>query len=296
MSFDIKTLKKLAYATLKIYKESFILASKQILSASPYALAWGAILLYVYPFALTILLSLFGSVGIGQNGSGILGGFIATISQTALYACIYPLIDSARKGRSTSLSKLLKNPKDVIELDSSVFWSILSVGFFIWIFNALTMPILQGFASGGNVLFTYLNISVQFLIAFTLHPLPEVLYLRKFDGLTSIGHCMSFVKENVIEWFLPFITLGLFLLSFSKLSGVSQLVPFVFGTDVFNSSNLLVVFLAQIVSSFFSISILNQVLFFLFYSFFWFWLMLFRAYLFIKLDESSRRKRIYLAS
>ena len=123
---------------------------------------------------------------------------------------------------------------------------------------------------------------VQLVFFLVFNPVPEVIYTHRFDGMHALSHAAGFVKDNWIEWFIPLLILMAPVIYLNAGSAVWILAD----TELLLPAMAIVKvwsIFGQVVGHALSIiGILIAI-----------WFMLFRAYLFLSLDSSSRRQRIY---
>jgi hypothetical protein len=137
-------------------------------------------------------------------------------------------------------------------------WSVVNLGFVLWIATFLLTMLFRTNARAGY-LFGQLFWLASLIL---LNPAPEVIYLRgTYGGLATVQRSVEFVQQNWIEWFVP--NLPLAYLGYSLLPWLAQ-------PDLLS---LLVV------------AIPIGALFHL--------VMVFRGHLFLALDRSSHRQRMF---
>lgn len=122
---------------------------------------------------------------------GIVGGFLASLALFGALTLYYGWISEASTGR-------VLRPSEIIEFDSSIFFSLISVGFFLWVFSLLILQPLTAAFEGQPI-----GLVAAVVIFIFLNPLPEVIQNHRTDGWLSVRESFNFVVANWIEWFLP---------------------------------------------------------------------------------------------
>lgn len=250
---------------LAIYKDAAIEAARSLVRS------W--LILPASLFAYTAFAFLLSLVG----GLGMAGGFIAGLGYIALLSFFYNWIAAAiRKEKITFRS--------LGEFDWSLFSSLISVGFVLWIAHMLTDPL--SMTPETHWLFACIELGIFIL----LNAIPEIVYIRRYESIAAIKYSFSFIKENWIEWFAPLIALLLPILlarPISVLTSLAGVNPFAAGGDPLFPAR----FIFSQTSSFLAASIGSLGILFAIVVTVWF--MLFRGFLFQKLDGTSRRQRTY---
>jgi len=208
---------------------------------------------------------------------GVIGGFIAGFIYIALLSFFYHWIASLVRGQSLRLNSL-------IEFDWSLFICLISVGFVLWIIHILTDP----FAMTNETQWLYACIQLGLFVL--LNSIPEVVYLKRFESIGAVKYSFGFIRDNWIEWFIPFILILLPLIRTRPLSILTALA----GVDPFSAGGdplFPVRFIFSKIASYLSPYLGTSALIFAIILAVWF--MLFRGFLFLELDGSSRRQRRY---
>ncbi len=138
------------------------------------------------------------------------------------------------------------------------FWSVMNLFFVLWLVNfALGMVLSQNQNRG------VISFGVWLLTLIVLNASPEMIYLRGTrGGVETITRSVKFIQEHWIEWFIPnLVALGAAYLVFTRL--LPYLPP-----------------LAQL-----AIGLVGGALFHV--------VMVFRGHLFLALDGSSHRQRMF---
>jgi hypothetical protein len=137
-------------------------------------------------------------------------------------------------------------------------WSVVNLGFVLWIATFLLTMLFRTNARAGY-LFEQLFWLASLIL---LNPAPEVIYLRgTYGGLATVQRSVAFVQQNWIEWFIP--NLPLAFLGYLILPWLAQ--PDLLG----------VLMVAIPVGALFHLA------------------MVFRGHLFVALDRSSHRQRMF---
>jgi hypothetical protein len=137
-------------------------------------------------------------------------------------------------------------------------WSVVNLGFVLWIATFLVSMLFRTNARAGY-LFEQLFWLASLIL---LNPAPEVIYLRgTYGGLATVQRSVAFVQQNWIEWFVP--NLPLAFLGYLVLPWLAQ--PELLG----------VLLVAIPIGALFHLT------------------MVFRGHLFLALDRSSHRQRMF---
>jgi len=256
---DREDLTLLARSTRDIYLECIRDASKRLITN--WILLPAVISLYIL---IVISQTLF-------SGFGFAGGFIVGLIGIAFMTLFYSWIeDIARRSRL----KL----RYMVQFDTALFFSLISFAFFFWIFSFG----LQSFAQNADAA---ILVAIVFLLtALILNPIAETIYIHRFDGFQSILHAARFTLENWLEWLLPLTLLllpWLLLAPLLTLFTFSQTHPLLSSLAIVRSASLLQVGIPYVAEILGLIVVI--------------WYTIFRGFLFLKLDSSSRRQRLYRA-
>jgi hypothetical protein len=262
----MNTVAALIRSTSSIYKKCLLSAAKALftntaLLAGVFALAFITVIIYQIILFLPL---------------EILKGFVLGLYQIAALTVMYGWLSDIVQGSKISF-------RGLISFQGDLFFKIMSVGFFLWIADLVIQSFLPG-ASGREWLLIY-----GFLIGIIFNPIPEVVYIHRFDGAHAFSHSLNFIKENWVEWFIPVLIFIAFCRVFYPMSWLSTFV---------NAAVLLPV--APMISPLLSIGfvgltagLLVPFLFGVFGLALGSFFMIFRGMLFKELDTSSRRKRAY---
>jgi uncharacterized membrane-anchored protein YitT (DUF2179 family) len=166
--------------------------------------------------ALFFVLALFLG-GLSIGGFGI-GGLILGLILDALGSCYLYFVGEVVAHTKASLAEFRKSV-------GVYFWSIMNFVFVLWI-ASLLMDLLLGSAPKGAIIYR----AFWVLVAIPLNAVPEVLYQKgTMGGLATINRAIQFIHESWIEWFIPNIlvaALGYWLLGLSPVFGIGR-VPII---------------------------------------------------------------------
>lgn len=124
--------------------------------------------------------------------TGMVGGFLLGIAMTFLSSCYLYFLGGVVAKQAVSL-------KDLKTALLAYFWSVMNVGFVLWIAN-----IGLNFAIGQNPNANAFRAALALLAAVLLNATPEVIYLKgSVGGLETLQRSVKFLQENWIEWFVP---------------------------------------------------------------------------------------------
>lgn len=201
-------------------------------------------------------------------------GFLIGILLIFLLTCYYGWLREITSGRPLPWRSLPN-------LDLQLFSDLISVGFLLFLIRFVA----QMLSAGG---LSIIELGVSLLIAVLFNAVAETVYLRGMNSSGALTHSANFVKENWVEWFLPFVA---FLTPFAILASSSQpLLLALVATDPLLP-------MASIAQPWFWIGLIGAgfapLLAGILAVVAGTWFMLFRAYLFTDLDSSTRRRRIH---
>ena len=132
------------------------------------------------------------SVILGALRVPYLPGLLLTLFMAALGSCYLYFV-----GEVVSHSKVSVN-----EMGRSIgayFWSLINLGFVLWIAQLLAGMVLRGFPNGG-----LLMQGLQWVAAVLLSAAPEAIYQRgTYGGMATVQKSISFLQQHWIEWLLP---------------------------------------------------------------------------------------------
>jgi len=252
-------------AIFEIYKESVTAATKGLIKN--WIILPGTIAAYV---ALLFILNL-------TSGLGMVGGFIAGLFYVAFLTYFYGWVAQTIRKEKISLNSLK-------EFDWSLFSALISIGFIFWILSMLVTPF--GHATETSWILACYSLGV--FICF--NAIPEIVFIKRYESIAALKYSFNFIKDNWIEWFMPFVILlapAILTRPVSFLTALSGANPFSSGGDPLLPAKFIFVQLTSILSA--SIGSLGILLALIVTA----WFMIFRGYLFTKLDGSSRRQRTY---
>jgi len=195
-----------------------------------------------------VLLTVFSLLAGAFSGLGLVGGFILGLLLDALLSCYLYFVAEVVANSRISLTEFKQSYK-------AYFWSILNVGFVLYIARLLLTTALVGNPKGPAIM------QVLMLVTYiALNAVPETLYQKgTYGGIDTIRQSFRFLQENWIEWLIPNVLLGYVLW---KLFGWAVGTVGVWGTDLLGGAVIHV-------------------------------LMVFRGHLFKALDGTSHRQRMY---
>ena len=132
------------------------------------------------------------SVLAAQLRLGLVGGLLATLFLAALGSCYLYFV-----GEVVSHSKVSVN-----EMGRSIgayFWSLINLGFVLWIAELLAGMVLARAVNGGLLL-----VGLKWVAWVLLSAAPEAIYQRgTYGGVATIQKSISFLQQHWIEWLLP---------------------------------------------------------------------------------------------
>jgi hypothetical protein len=211
------------------------------------------------------------------SGLGMAGGFIAGLFYIATLTLFYGWLSQAVRKEKLRWESLK-------EFDWSLFSALMSVGFILWIFNMLVSP----FASTKETSWIFASISLALFVL--LNVIPEVIYLKRYESMEGLKYSFNFIKENWVEWFIPFIILLAPLVlgrPSDFLASVSGIDPFSAGADPLLPARFIFSQITKMLDR--NLGYLGYLAAFAVTI----WFMIFRGMLFLKLDGTSRRQRSY---
>lgn len=254
---------KYSQALLILYRDCFVHAFKAFFRN------WTAII------GSAILILTFSQVAPFFSVLGMAGDFLASLLAFLLLTIYYGWMAEAAEGRKLKLAELCS-------FDFSIFWSLMGVGFVLWIFSMLFLsPMVAAFPKEP------IGLMASLVLFIFLNPIPELIYQHRVDGFGGVKTAISFSIENWIEWFLPFVLLLLPWLtqnSFSALKALAKANPLIpFGPIL--EACAVNLQLSGVPLSSFGLLLIGSILAHFF--------MLFRGRLYIELGRGSRRQRLF---
>lgn len=198
---------------------------------------------------------------------GYAGGFILGIINVLLLSFYYKWISECVRKNKMKLA-------DYFEFDRNLFSCVINAAFFLYIFMLLTSGISSPWPTA------CINLALFIL----LNALPEVIYMRGAQGLNVFTDAYVFIKDNWLEWFLPF------LIFFSPVL-IATPVTFLF---MLTSADPLLPVNKFIVLAMIAMQVMLVKNFILIISLIAAtWFMIFRGFLFRELEFGSRRQRAF---
>ncbi len=123
---------------------------------------------------------------------GFVGGLARMLFLDALISCYLYFV-----GEIVSHSRVT-----VAEIRRSIgayFWSIVNLGFVLWVVQVLLSMVLRGNPNAG-----YLILGLNLIVLILLSAAPEAIYQRgTYGGMATIQRSISFLQQHWIEWLLP---------------------------------------------------------------------------------------------
>ncbi|MDD2942168.1 MAG: hypothetical protein PHC51_04295 [bacterium] len=229
--------------------------------------AWpGIIAPFIYILALSLFQNLFSFVL-----HGFVGGLIFGLVNTLIAANYYCLVLHAINKEKVVLNELWGET-------IAIFPSVLNVLFALWIVTLL----------GGGLLNNAFAVAAVNLVLFVvLNPLPELTYLKGGGFIQAAEESYYLIRDNALEWFLPFSVF------FGPLFFRSSFTEFTYIVSQINLIDFWRVYLGIILGVlrnsgdlFYGLGLPVALLLTHF-------MMVFRGNLFLRLSTSSRRKRIH---
>jgi hypothetical protein len=157
-------------------------------------------------------------------------------------------------GELTNLARV-----HVVELKQSFgayFWAVLNLGFVVWVIELL-LNLALARSPNHDVVVAIVHFA-EFVL---LNAAPEVIYLRhSYGGLATVQRSVSFIQVNWIEWFIPNLALG---------------AAFFYGVPALGRTGVPLIAVGVAAGALFHLA------------------MVFRGQLFLELDSSSHRQRMF---
>jgi hypothetical protein len=179
---------------------------------------------------------------------GIAGGFVLSILTSICLGSFLYLVEQIVRTNRVSW-------EDFRRSFGMYLWDVVGVGFALWIFWQVVMPLLHQ-APQGHVIV----LCIELLIVVLFNAVPELIYLGHHGLLELLSRSYRFIAGNWIEWFPPNLLLMAALVGLSAY-GATTMVEWVVRT----AATALFLYFAMVV----------------------------RGLLFIELDGSTRRSRIF---
>lgn len=221
-------------------------------------------------------LLLFGFIIVSQLLSpfGIFGGFILGIILLYFLSLYFHWIRLATQNDKITMPDLYK-------LRADIFFAIINTGFIFWVFEFIYGSFTRGF----DVKVLTYCLGLLFTIIF--NTIVENIITGRGQGLDALTRSYNFILENWVAWFTPII-----LIILPSLIKDPQAILVAFTNF---QSRLPILPIISIIGEYLSMLRMNNILTFALCMLLLTWLMLFRVFLFIKLDSSSARSRAFKA-
>jgi len=257
-------------ATLQIYSEALGKTARATVRNWPVALVTP-----VY-FAILAVASMM------LSPLGMLGGFLLRIVQAACFSSYLYLLDEvARESGRANLADFKKG-------FGTYLWDIIGVLFVLWIGELVVTSLLRALPYGRLIL----NL-VGVVAALALNVIPELLYQGRSRSAELIVDSARFAQENLLEWFLPVLSLSALLLLLHPAVLTDPIRVFTSDwTAILNTVDLLMTLASRLTyfvtsNPLFGLVLIPPALFGFFF------LMVFRGFLFRALAGSTRRSRLF---
>ncbi len=247
-------------STLAIYRDAAIEASRGL--TRNWVLILGSLIAALIYIISSTLFSNF----------GMAGGFLSGLIQIALLSLYYSWLS-----QTVQREKLRFN--DLTNFDLSLFFSVISVGFIFFVIEFLISNLITGL----NISWILLIVRLGLVIMFNC--ISEMIYIHRQESTAALLAALEFIKNNWIEWFIPFILISaplLFMSPTTLLLALSQTEPLLPGLVILQQFLMLSGMIGGWLTIVVGIVITH-------------WFVLFRAHLFRELEFGSRRSRIYRA-
>jgi hypothetical protein len=222
---------------------------------------WAAWLPYLY-FAVLLSSSIIAYSLLGR----FLGGLVIGLVSTLVMSHYLGLVGLAVRMEKASIIQSWETAKEL-------FFPLMGLLFSLFILNMVANAAL------GRPDQRWIRSSLNLFVLIAFNPLPEVLYLRQSQlTLETFGESLEFVKQNIVEWFLPMIVV---LMPFLVSNPVELLITLGYANPLGVGFSAALFAISR--PFLFSLMFLPVVFIFL----------TFRGVLYLKLAGSTRRKRIY---
>jgi len=186
---------------------------------------------------------------------GMLGGFVMGAVIAALGSCYLYFLGELVANAKVKLAEFGKSI-------AAYFWSVANVLFVYWIASVLLNAVLSGSPQARGA-----SSALGWGAVVLLNAVPEVIYRnRTYGGLATIQRAVQFLQGNWLEWGVPNVLL-LAALQAARTEGAGLLV--------------------------FQLGTLGFILWSIVYGALFHLVMVFRGHLFVELDGSSHRQRMF---
>lgn len=206
---------------------------------------------------------------------GMAGGFILGLLVAAILTLYYSWVQRAVQ------RERLRFP-DLLQFEMPIFFSIIGVGFVLWVINyALDFIVLPPDLE-------WARFAVLLLLVIFFNAIPEVVYNHRLESVSALSSAAAFIKENWVEWFVPFAVL---VAPWLVLSSGTAALHLAMSSPLIPTGVLMVGVARMIPPSLVGSSTIIALIGLAVAH----WFMLFRGFLFIDLESGSRRQRMYRA-
>ena len=171
---------------LNTYKDCAVLASRKFVKS------WWLVLLSLAAVAAFVFFS--AMIGRIFGGSNFIGGLIIGLLQVWLLSLYYGWLRAAHNGDKI-------DPKEILHLDSNLFLAIINVGFLFFVAQYVLVALTTPFGLG------IVGSLFLFLVVLACNVLPEMIYISGKSDFDTYQESFNFVKENWIEWLVPYFVL-----------------------------------------------------------------------------------------
>lgn len=253
---------RLVRATGEMYREALFQSSRALLRN-----IWIIGVIPAYSIGLHLVATFSANLGFA-------GGFLNFLAIAACASSMLTLLEELVARQRIGFEGLAQT-------FSRYFSRVITVFFIFWI-----VRLLLGMIVSQNPQLAWVAIAVNTGIFLVFNAIPEVIYQGNSDGMALLEETFQFVRDNLIEWFLPLaIMLAPFFLISTEV-GVLAMANF----GVPNGLDLVVMIgSAWLPVPEAAMPIVATALGSLFLA----WAMIFRGFLFRSLARSGRRQRIF---
>lgn len=120
------------------------------------------------------------------------GGLLVGLLQLVLLSFFYSYISRALNGDKLRV-------KELWEFDYELLNSIASVAFIFFI--AILVASFGTHGSGNQTI----PLILQLGLVFIFNTIPEVIYIKRLQGMEALSYSWNFTRDNWIEWYLPLL-------------------------------------------------------------------------------------------
>lgn len=123
---------------------------------------------------------------------GLVGGLLRALVFAALGSCYLYFLGEVVSHSRVSVSEMGRSI-------GAYFWSVVNLGFVLWIAEWVASTLLRGNPNGGLI-----ALGLRFVAFVLLSAAPEAIYQRgTYGGLATIQKSITFLQQHWIEWLLP---------------------------------------------------------------------------------------------